>query len=152
MLTTVGSAYAFTPYLRIRGRIYAFQPVHINAESKDASANLQRHELIATPAKMWWIVAGLALAFDAAVCSSFLPGRERFNFHDDRELILYMLGFCVLFSVGFGYGEAKFSYPIARGQRLQFVIATISSAGLFALLYLTSYYLTALAKGRSADE
>ncbi|MGB3894653.1 hypothetical protein [Mycolicibacter sinensis] len=149
-LTTVGSAYAFTPYIRIRGRIYAFQPVHINAESKDANAKLQRHELIATPPKMWWIVAGFALAFDAALCSSLLPGRERINFQDDRELILLALAFCLLFSVGLGYGEAKFGYPIAQRQRLQFVIATISSAGLFAMLYLTSYYLTALTRGRSS--
>lgn len=150
LLTTVGSAYAFTPYIRIRGRIYAFQPGHINVESKDTAEKLHRHEQIATPTKMWWIVAGFAVAFDAALCSSFLPGRERLNFQDDRELILYALAFCVLFSVGFGYGEAKFGYPIAQRQRLQFVIATISSAGLFAVLYLMSYYLTALTRGRSS--
>jgi hypothetical protein len=148
LIATVGWAYAHTPYIRIRGKIYAFQPIHINAESEGASAKLQRHQQIATPAKMWWIIAGFWLAFDVAVCSSLLPGHERFSFQHRRELILYMLGFCVLSGVGFGHGEAKFGYPIAQRQRLQFVIASISSASLFAVLYLTSYYLTARAIGR----
>lgn len=142
LITSVGWAYANTPYIRIRGRIYAFQPIHINAESPGASAKLHRHEQIATPPKIWWIVAGVLLTFDAAVFSSFLPGRERLNFQDDRELILYTLSFCALFSVGLGYGEAKFGYPIAQRQRLQFIIASVSSAGLFTLPYLASYYLT----------
>lgn len=63
-----------------------------------------------------------------------------------------MLGFCLLFSVGFGYGEAKFGYPIAQRQRLQFIIASIYSAGLFAVLYLTSYYLTTRAFARRRGE
>src|SRR5690625_45221 len=147
-LVTVGWAYAHTPYIKINGRIYAFQPIHINAESKDAPAKLHRHEQIATAAKIWWVIAGFALAFDVALCSSFLPGRERLNFHDARELLLYLLGFYILFSVGFGYGEAKFGYPVAQRQRLQFVIASVSSAGLFAVLYLASYRLTSLAYAR----
>lgn len=145
LIATVGWAYAHTPYIRIRGTVYAFQPLHKNAESEGDSAKLQRHEQIATPPKIWWIIAGFGLAFDVAVCSSFLPGREGFSFHNDRELILYMLGFCLLFAVGMGYGEAKFRYPIAQGQRLQFFIASVSSAGLFAVVYLSVYHLTSKA-------
>ncbi|MGB5794930.1 MAG: hypothetical protein WBH51_03955 [Mycolicibacter algericus] len=142
LIATVGWAYVHTPYIRIRGRIYAFQPMHINAESEDETAKLQRHEQIATPPKIWWIIAGFLLAFGVAMCCSFLPGREGFSLQHYRELILYMAGFCVLFAIGMGYGEAKSRYPIAQGQRLQFIIASIFSAGLFAMLYLTTYYLT----------
>lgn len=148
LIATVGWAYAHTPYIRIHGTIYAFQPIHKNAESEGESAKLQRHERIATPPKIWWIIAGFGLAFDVAVCSSYLPGREEFGFQNNRELILYMLGFCLFFAIGMGYGEAKFRYPIAQGQRLQFLIASISSAGLFAVLYLSAYQLTSRASRR----
>lgn len=152
LIATVGWAYAHTPYIRIHGKVHAFQPIHINAEPEGVSAKLSRREQIATPPKMWWLIAGWWLAFDVAWCSSLLPGREMLNFQHGRGLILSMLVFCLLFSIGFGYGEAKFGYPIAQRQHVQFIIASISSAGLFAVLYLASYHLTAHSIGRRRHE
>jgi hypothetical protein len=43
----------------------------------------------------------------------------------------------VLASAGFGYIDASQGFPIARGQRLQFVILAVITAGAFTLLYLT---------------
>lgn len=61
-----------------------------------------------------------------------------------------ILIFLFLFGVALGFVEAVNEYPLAQRQTLQCVIATISSAGLFAVLYLMSYYLTALTRGRSS--
>lgn len=151
LMLEVGWAYAHTPYIRINGKIYAFKSIHADAESERNSIELQRHEQFTTPTKAWWLIAGWPLAICVAMCSSFLPGREGFSFQHDREWILYMVGFCLLFGIGIGYGEAKFRYPIAQGQRLQFIIASVSSVGLFAVFYLSAYRLTSLASRRRGD-
>jgi hypothetical protein len=49
------------------------------------------------------------------------------------------LALLVLLAVGAGYGDASWGYAIARGQYLQFVIASVVTVGLFAVLYLLAY-------------
>lgn len=39
------------------------------------------------------------------------------------------------------YGDASWRYPIARGQYIQFGVASVITAGSFALIYLTAYYI-----------
>ncbi len=38
-----------------------------------------------------------------------------------------------------GYGDGSWNYGVARGQHLQFVLAAIITAGVFAALYLIAY-------------
>ena len=45
----------------------------------------------------------------------------------------------VFLAVAMGYGDASWGYGIARGHRVQLVIAAIVTVGVFAALYMAAY-------------
>lgn len=61
----------------------------------------------------------------------------------DKErplLALVLAALLVALAAGFGYGDAIWEYPIARGQHIQFFIISIITAGVFTVLYLAAYF------------
>ncbi|MEB3024069.1 hypothetical protein [[Mycobacterium] crassicus] len=47
--------------------------------------------------------------------------------------------FLALLAVGTGYGDASWRYPVAHRLFVQFAIASVITAGSFALVYLAAY-------------
>ncbi|WP_131813817.1 hypothetical protein [Mycolicibacter kumamotonensis] len=155
----VWSAFYYTPYIRTRGKIYAFTSSDTNADVDGArvwpGVNRRRlglEDWLATARGLWWFIAGLWLVFDASITGSLLHGHALLNDGHDRIVFASIFILLGLFGVALGFIESVNEYPLAQRQTVQFVIATISSAGLFAAFYLMSYYLTALTRGRSSDE
>lgn len=154
----VWSAFYYTPYIQIRGKVYAFHSFDANADSKEtrtpSATNRRRlgfEDWLATARGVWWFVAAIWLVFDASIAGSLLRRGAISNDGQDRIWFASFLIFLVLFGVALGFIEAVSEYPLAQRQTLQFVIATISSAGLFAAFYLTSYYLTTYTNRRRGD-
>jgi hypothetical protein len=120
----IASAYAYTPYIKIGGKVHAFwrsdSGGDVPPDSYQGMVTARKHWwaqvfsvplfgcllLIQAPDKPWWLTPAAAAAL-------------------------------VLASAGFGYIDASQGFPIARGQRLQFVILAVITAGAFTLLYLT---------------
>lgn len=153
----VWSAFYYTPYIRIRGKVYAFRSSDVSAGTEDrwpSSASNRRRlgleDWLATARGVWWFVAAIWLVFDASIAGSLLHGRAILNDDNERIWFASILIIFLLFGVALGFIEAVNEYRLAQGQTLQFVIASVSSAGLFAVFYLTSYYLTTLTRGHSS--
>jgi hypothetical protein len=128
------AAYAATPYIRIRGKIYALT-VRLRVEQTDPQSDPapDSYSGMLTPATMWWMLVGLAVIVAIDECA--------FLFSDGKAGIAAMgAGLLALLAVGAGYGDASWGYRIARGQYVPFGIASIITAGSFALVYLIAYY------------
>lgn len=140
------AAYVATPYLKIHGKIYALTVRLRQPEPEDVpnSPNVEptdplfdpapdSYSGMLTPATMWWILAGLAVIVAINVCV--------YLFSDGKAGIAAVgAGFLALLAVGAGYGDASWGYRIARGQYLPFGVASVITAGSFALVYLTAYH------------
>jgi drug/metabolite transporter superfamily protein YnfA len=134
------SAYFYTPFIKVRGKIYALHvrdsladgdtpPGGTDAEhdpSPDSYAGL-------TDAKKYWWLILVAMAICVLNLVSYAGGQ-----HKPVAAVLSALGLLVIAN-GLGYFDASWGYPVARGQRLQFGIAAAMTAGLFAIFYLSSY-------------
>lgn len=138
------SAYAYTPFIKIRGKIYAFylqdslpdpspgdlSPAGSDDPDYDPSPN--SYGGLVTAQKHWWAAIVAVVFFGCCVLIRA----------DDKPLWLAPVAAVILVaqSSGFGYIDASWGHPIARGQRLQFVIISIITAGVFTILYLAGYY------------
>ena len=147
-------AYVSTPYIKIGGKIYALiigdrQPDPEDSPTVDDSAPRQ-HDAPTQPADplidpapdsyegtfahatVWWalvVIAGIA----AVNVGAFL-------FSDGKPApAAGGAGFLALLTITTGYCDAGWDYPIARGQYLQLAIASLITAGSFALVYLIAY-------------
>lgn len=144
----VFTAYAYTPYIKIRGKIYAF---HVEDSRPDPSSNgapvpgsgdpdydptrdAYSGLGLTTAAKMWWLMV-------------FLIGGSAFNvvaylhFREDPWILPLSAAFIVFGGVGLGYfADGSWGYPIARGQCLQFLIISLVTLGMFTILCLGAYY------------
>jgi len=157
LLTTMTvMAYVSTPYIKIGGKIYALtvrdrqpdpdasstapasQPPRDGAppaKTTDAQADRapDSYSGLLTPATMWWLLVGLA-AIAAGNTYAYL-------FSDGQAAPAAVSAILVaLLTVGGGYGDGSWRYQIARGQYVPFVVASVITAGGFALLYLGAYY------------
>jgi hypothetical protein len=138
-LMTFG-AYAYTPYIKIRGKIYAFwlpdslpdPPPGVTAAPGSDDPAPDSYGGLVTARKHWW-----AAIFTVAFFGCLLLIRA-----DDKPWWLTPAAAAILVTASFGYGyiDASWGYSIARGQRLQFVIIAIITAGAFTLLYVVGYY------------
>jgi hypothetical protein len=135
-------AYNYTPYIKVRGKIHAFSLADILAEHDETEAPVAGQDYdpapdsyggIATAAKFWWVLV-FAMAMSAALLYIFACS--------DGGVwdAVIGVGIIVFLAVAAGLGDASWDYPIARGQRLQFGIASIITAGAFTILYLAAYY------------
>jgi len=136
----IAGAYAYTPYIKIRGKIYAFWLSDSQPDSlADASTPQDSgdpapdaYEGLVTARKHWWAQL-FAVAFFG--CLLLIPG-------PNKPWWVSAVGVVglVVASFGNGYLDASGRYPVARGQRLQFVIIAAITAGTFTLLYLAGYH------------
>jgi hypothetical protein len=145
---TVFTAYAYTPYIKIRGKIYAFHiddsrpdpspggtpPPGSDALDYDPTPDAYSGMGLTTAGKMWWL-----MVFVMGGCAFNVVAY--FHFREDPWILPLSAAFIVVGGVGFGYfGDASWGYPIARGQRVQFVIISMATLGVFTILYLGAYY------------
>jgi hypothetical protein len=137
------AAYAATPYIKIGGKIYALTVRDRQPDPEDSStaqtADPQfdpapdSYSGMLTPATMWWLLVVLAV-IAAANMYAFL-------FSDgDAAPAAVSATFLAVLAVGAGYGDASWGYRIARGQHIQLGVASLITAGSFALPYLVAYY------------
>ncbi|MDI3315004.1 MAG: hypothetical protein QJR12_12275 [Mycobacterium sp.] len=145
---TVFTAYAYTPHIKIRGKIYAFSvedsqpdpspdgvsPPRGGNRDYDPAPDAYAGLGLATAKKFWWL-----LVFIMAMCA--LGVAEYFHFRASPWSLASAVGIIVLLAFGFGYAtDASWGYPIARGQYLQFVIISVVTFGVFTVFYLGGYY------------
>jgi hypothetical protein len=149
-------AYVSTPYIKIDGKISALsvsdrqpdpdqsstapdtQPPRDGApRAKTTESQADRapdsYSGFLTPATMWWLLVGLA-AIAAGNTYAYL-------FSDGKAAPAAVSATLVaLLAVAGGYGDGSWRYRIARGQYLPFVVASVITAGGFALVYLAAYH------------
>lgn len=133
------TAYSYTPYIKIRGKIYAYTvrdsvpdpspdgtpPPGIDDPGYDPAPD--SYGSLATAKKIWW-----SMVFAMVICMGTIDTTR--PWHTAISVCLV-----VFFAIGFGYGDASWGYPIARGQRPQFVIIAIITVGVFTVLYFAAY-------------
>ncbi|WP_163796708.1 hypothetical protein [Mycolicibacterium sediminis] len=129
------SAYAYTPYIKINGRIRSLgvekpDPGDAPAGRGDPAPDAYSGGL--TAPKMWWILVPLML-ISAVNTYAFVIG--------EGEWWVAAIGvaFLVFLAVITGLGDASWGYPVARGQRIQFAVLTVVTLGTFTALYLVAY-------------
>jgi hypothetical protein len=136
-------AFAYTPYIKLGGRTRALT-VQDSRTDSDVTPNPtppavshdpapDAYSGIISAAKMWWLIVPV-LIISAGNFYAFVAGRG------ESWVAAIGIGFVLFLAVVTGYGDASWEYPVARGQRTQFAIATVITAGAFAVLYLLAYY------------
>ena len=138
------AAYAATPYIKIRGKIYAVTVSLRQPDPEDRARSVKRTDApydpapdsysgMLTPATMWWMLVVLAV-IAAGDVYFFVLGRGGWS------VPAMGAGLLALLAVGLGYGDASWGYRIARGQYVPFGVASVITAGSFAVVYLTAYH------------
>jgi hypothetical protein len=133
-------AYMRTPYLKIRGRIYALsfddsQPDPRPGEAADAPAAPRNSDPTdfgqVSASKVWWCLVALTSLFAAGVHYGGWPVQ-----------LIGGTAFLTLVCAAFGVDDATRKLPIARGQYVQAGIASIISILLWlapCIAYLLGY-------------
>jgi len=125
----LGTAYFNSPYLKFGGKIHAAFRVDAEAEDPPDRPRQGTTRLVTSARKLWWfIVGGMALC-TFNVVQSVLTGEH-------LRLAVAMAAVVVATAVVFGFADGRVDDPIAQGQTLQFVLASVATAGVFAILYL----------------
>lgn len=139
-------AYVATPYIKIGGKIYSLT---VGAQRPDAEVVPHAENVstepetdptpdsysgLLTPATMWWMLVVIA-AIAAGNVYGFAVGKG------EVWVAIMVAALLALLAAGTGYGDASGRCPVARRQFVQFGVASVITAGGFALVYLTAYYL-----------
>ncbi|EUA42306.1 putative membrane protein [Mycobacterium xenopi 4042] len=141
---TVFTAYFTTPYIKIRGKIYAFHiqdsqpdpspaataPPGIDGRDYDRAPDSYGGSV--TAIKLWWLGVPTTAMFAFGVVGYFIDKEKPWIAAAGGAVI-------VLAAIGLGHGDASWGYPVARGQRVQFAIISIITLGVFTVLYLIAY-------------
>jgi hypothetical protein len=137
------SAYMNGSYIKIRGKNYAF---HVQDSLPDPSPDgtpapgaddphydpaPDAYSGTVTARKFWWL---LILTMVICVGCIIVPGLNHEWLVKPGAAVMLVVG-----ASGLGYADASWGYPIARGQRIQFGIVTIITAGTFTVLYLLAH-------------
>lgn len=135
-------AYAYTPYIKIRGKIYALSVQDSDPDrdeaSAEATADVQHdpapdaYSGLLTAAKMWWILIPLML-ISSVNTYAFAIGEGEW------WVAAIGIAFLIFLAIATGYGDASWGYPVARGQLVQFIILAVVTVGAFTVLYLGAY-------------
>lgn len=121
-IASVFIAYIYTPFLKLGERTFSFY-----------TRDKEPYGGGVTIAKSWWrvLIVITLLAFGVL---SFLPA-------DRKPWLALIFAISIgLISAVFGYRDADCGNPIAGGQRTQFILISVITAGAFALIYLGAYY------------
>jgi hypothetical protein len=145
----VAAAYAYTPYIKIGSRTFALTVQDSRPDAHDETGDspsgpkvLSQRDSAAdaysgllTATKMSWMVAGVMV----------IAAGNLYIFVDSRgsNWLSGAIGaaFTAFFAAILGIGDASWGYHIARSQTLQFVVASIVTAGTFAVIYVGSYWI-----------
>jgi hypothetical protein len=137
------AAYGYTPYIKIRGKIYALTVQDSQPDPEDTPAGAKAdpdhdpapdaYSGLLTARKLWWIIIPV-LAISTGNIYAFVSGRG------EGWVAAIGIGMLLFFAVAAGAGDASWGYGIARGQHLQFALATVITAGAFAVIYLIAYF------------
>jgi hypothetical protein len=137
------AAYAYTPYIKFGGKIYALTVQDSRPEPDEtteaATADPERdpapdaYSGLLTATKMWWLLIPL-LVISSGNLYAFATGEG------EAWVALIGIAFLVFLAVATGFGDASWGYGIARGQHIQFGLAAIVTVGVFAVLYLAAYH------------
>jgi fluoride ion exporter CrcB/FEX len=142
--TMAAMAYVSTPYIKIGGKIYALTISAQRADpdsapdaenvspARETDSTPDSYSGLLTAATMWWMLVVIAV-IAAANVYGFAAGKG------PAWVAVMMATFLALLAVGTGYGDASWHYPVARRQFVQFGVASVITAGSFALVYLTAY-------------
>jgi hypothetical protein len=137
-------AYMYTPFIKLRGRTYAFYTADRSAGSPRDRGEPPPGQAVANRAtasygggvsvkKSWWLatvgVGILALSVFADVIS-----------HGNAWLTASLASAIVVIAVVFGYRDAILRQPVASGQRVQFGLLSAITLGAFTVSYLGAYY------------
>ena len=135
----LGTAYFTSPYLKFGGTIHAAFTTDVQADDPVSDRRVRsRHGgvgvegLLTSAAKLWWLMVP-ALALCAFNIGQYLSAGQ------NPRLAVAMAATVVLLSGGFGFVDGRAGDPIARKQMLQFVLVSLATVGVFALLYLCAY-------------
>lgn len=132
-------AYAYTPYIKIGGKIRSLGlqtpdpedvPAEPHADQQDPAPDAYSGVLSAP--KMWWLMVPLML-ISAGNTYAFVTGEGEW------WVAAIGIAFLIFLAVVGGYGDASWGYPIARGQKIQFAILAVVTLGTFTVLYLAAY-------------
>lgn len=133
------AAYAYTPYIKINGKIRSLgvqtpdpedDSDETTAPQRDPAPDAYSGAL--TAAKLWWILVPLML-ISAINTYAYATGEGEW------WVAAIGMAFLVFLSVTTGLGDASWGYPIARGQRIQLAILTVVTLGTFTTIYLIAY-------------
>jgi len=133
-------AYMNTPYIRIRGRTYAFNLS--DSETGDGSRRptaLSDYDPapdsyggIATATKAWWLLVAIVIAGALMVALFALSGEGPWHAVGAAAAV-------AITAISVGHQDGSWEFQIARGQLVQFVIAGVTTLGVFSVLYYCAY-------------
>ena len=86
---------------------------------------------MATAQKSWWNMVAVMVFIDFA---ALVPSD-----HKPLWMRPAAAAILVLVAAAFGYIDASWGYAIARGQRLQFAIIAVVTAGVHTIIYLIAF-------------
>jgi hypothetical protein len=137
------AAYMSTPYIKIRGKVYAF---HVRDSLPDAAPEdtaaqgsgdrdddraPDSYSGSVTAQKFWWL---LVLTMAMCVGCVVVPAADKPWWLAPGAVIMLVVG-----ALALGYEDASWGYAIARGQRVQFGVLTVVTAAAFTVVYLLAY-------------
>jgi hypothetical protein len=135
------AAYVTSSYIKIGGKIYALTVADSQPDPEDGpsdthagvdpSADAYSGQL--TPAKMWWMIVVLAVIGGGNAFAALFSNGEAW-------VGVMSAGFAALLAIGAGYTDGSWDYQPARRQYLQLGLASVVTAGGFALLYFAAFY------------
>ena len=134
-------AYFGSPYIKIRGKIYAIgiedtrpdpapdgTPVAVDGPDPTIGS----YSGAITAQKLWRLAIFVTGLFAFGVISYSIDG--------ESPGIAWMSAAALVgMAATIGYGDASEGHPVARGQRIPFVIIAIITGGVFTVIYLVAY-------------
>jgi hypothetical protein len=138
----VVAAYAATPYIKIRGKIFALSLADSQPDGHEAATHAgggvdptpDSYSGMLSAAKLWWMLAIVAVIAGGNVYYAAV-GREK------GVIPWASAAFLALLALGAGYADGSWNYPLARRQYIQLAAASLVTVGVFLALYLVSYYM-----------
>ena len=116
------TAYLYTPFLNIRGKIRTFY-----------SDRTQPYGAGVTTPKAWWQLL-IAVAIFMYPVFAFVTGRGGPGQTTISAVVAIAAG------ISFGYRDRFLHNPIAAGQRIQFALVSLITLGVFPICYLGTFY------------
>lgn len=136
----VVAAYVTSPYIKIGGKVFALTVADSQPDAQDRRPGRagddpapDAYSGLLTAAKMWWMLAALAgIAGVNAYAALFSNGQTWVG--------LMSAAFVALLAVGAGYSDGSWDHQPARRQYLQLALASVVTAGAFAVVYFGAFY------------